>query len=522
VELHQIAADTALQWLRHVRAGLTTQMHASGELQGKISCGMAAQNSATNAWDCAGAVHLLHAALLLPGLAHPLTLPELDLVRANAADSTKKNGHGRSTNRKENNKAAGKSVPLAFTLDPARLTLGSGSPAIVTGALTPQGYSVSMNGPAELETLLPIAQALGWAEVSNRAQAVQGRAVLALTRQGVWLAPAEATGVGQVPQSAWSGMVQLQNTKITLAHWPGWVQLAAATVHLEPGAVLLDKMHGSYQQQSFEGSLRYSTAQQAGKVETPCSFHLHAAVWTPGQMHLWKQESSGAAPRWLTAVQRWMGDLPTLPDCMGTLQADRVALGAVVVNHAALNIHMHGQQADFSSVQGGLWGGTVQGSGSLERGETMPVLRAQIEAHGIQAAAIAAALHAQRWGSGALDAHLHHMTAQGWTVQQMAASAQGRLGLQWNSGTWNASPLAATSLAKFQRISLQGIVQNEAVEIHQGDLLAATRHTQVTGAVSFSGALHLELQPGGVQVQGTLAHPVLMVAAEQGAAKPTP
>ena len=524
VELRQLTADTALQWLRHVRAGIAPQMSAAGEMNGSVACSETAQGFAF-AWNCTGAVHLLQGALLLPGLAHPLPLPELDWVCMQPTVAGKKQGrksaHSRASAAGSNNDAANRTVPIAFTLAPAHLSLGASAPAVVTGTVTARGYSVSLNGPATLETLLPMAQAMGWTEISARVQGLQGRAVLALTRQGVWLASAAATGTQNAPPSRWSGTVQLQNVQATLANWPGQVQLATATAHLDAGSILLDKMRGSYQQQSFDGSLRYAVPQASASPETSCSFHLHSAVWTPGQMHLWKRASTGSSPRWLAVVQRWMGDLPTLPDCTGTLQADRIVLGAVVLNHAALNVHLHGQRADVSNVQGSLWGGTVQGNGSLERGNDQPEAQVQLTVHDMQAASMAAAFHAQHWGSGSIDAQLRG-TAQGWSVQQMIASAVGKLSLQCNAGTWNAAALAATPLAKWQRLSLQATMRNQAVEIHQGDLFTAGRHVQVGGAVNFSGAVHLTLQPGSVQVQGTLAHPIVAVAATQSAALPTP
>lgn len=520
VELRQITADTALQWLRHVRAGIAPQMGAAGEMNGSVVCGEAAQGVAS-AWSCTGAVHLRQGALLLPGLAHPLPLPELDWVRVQPTAQGKKNVRGRVTAARTKSDAANQTAPIAFTLAPAHLSLGASAPAVVTGTVTSQGYSVSLNGPATLETLLPMAQAMGWTEISARVQGLQGRAALALTRQGVWLASAAATGAQAAPPSRWSGTVQLQNVQATLANWPGQVQMATATAHLDAGSILLDKIRGSYQQQSFDGSLRYAVPQAAVSAETSCSFHLHAAAWTPGQMHLWKPTSTSSSPRWLAVVQRWMGDLPTLPDCTGNLQADRIVLGTVVLNHAALNVHLHGQRADVSNVQGSLWGGTVQGSGSLERGNDQPEAQVQLAVRGMQAALIAAALHAPHWGSGSIDAQLHG-TAQGWSMQQMIAGATGKLSLQWNAGTWNAAALAATPLAKLQRLSLQASVRNQAVEIHQGDLVSAGRHVQVAGAVNFSGAVHLTLQPGTVQVQGTLAHPIVAAAAAQGAAQPTP
>ena len=517
VEMQQITADTALQWLRHVRAGIKPQMSAAGDLNGSVTCGAVVQGSSST-WDCAGAVHLVQGALLLPGLAHPLLLPELDLARAAVADNAKKNVHAVRMTSKI--KAGGKAAPLAFTLAPAHLSLGAVAPVAVTGMLTQQGYSISLNGPATLETLLPMAQAMGWTEISARVQGLQGHAALALTRQGVWLPRASTTAGQPAPSSTWSGTVQLQNVRAALENWPGGVQLAAATAHLNAGSILLDKLRGSYQQQSFDGTLSYATPQSTAGTETPCKFHLHATVWIPGQMHLWKQAGTGSSPRWLKVVQRWMGDLPTLPNCTGTLQADRIVFGAVVLNHAALNLHLHGQQADFSSVQGNLWGGTVQGSGSLARGTDLPEARVQLAVHGMQAAAIAAALHAQHWGSGSMDAQLRG-SAQGWTVQQMTASATGTLSAQWNAGTWNAAALAATPLARFQRLSLQATVQNQTVMIHQGDLLAADKHTQIRGTLHLPSALHLTLQPSGVLVQGTLAHPELAAAATHSATTPT-
>ncbi len=509
LDLQQIPANTALQWLRHVRAGIPSQMSMAGDWNGSVACGTGVQG-ASSAWDCAGAVHLMHGALLLPGSAHPLYLPALDWVRAAAADTSKKNAHAHRA----------KTVPLAFTLAPARLALGAATPVAVSGALTQQGYSLSLNGPATLETLLPMAQAMGWMKIPVRVQGLQGHAMLALTRQGFWLPRTSTTAAQSAPPSPWSGTVQLQNVRAVLENWPGGVQLTTATAHLNAESILLDKLRGTYQQQSFDGSLSYAEPQPATSAEPPCRFHLHATVWTPGQMHLWKQSNPGSSPRWLTVVQRWMGDLPTLPNCMGTLQADRIVLGALVLNHAVLDVHVHDQQADFSAVQGNIWGGTVQGSGSLTRGTDLPEAQMQITARGMQVAAMATAFHAQHWGSGSIDLQLRGL-AQGWTVQQLTASATGMLSAQWNAGGWNAAALATSPLARFQRLAIQATVQNQTVTLTHGDLLAAGKQEHIRGTLHFPGTLHLTLQPSDMQVKGTLGHPELIATPTLSTTAPT-
>ena len=381
VLIQKVPANFVLQLLRHIHAGIPAEASATGELNGQIHCGEISEDPGS---PCAGAFHVTRWTLALPGVTQPFVFPPLDMVRADGVNSIKPNAkvpRNRRPLRKE------KTPPPGFTLEPVHLSLGGTTPATITGALTQQGYSMAVKGAAAMDALLPLARALGGRAFPSEIQTVQGHALLGLALQGRWLpAPyvaAETTLAPALPPAAWQGTIQLQKAKIALANWPGTIQVSSATVQIDPENVRWEKVHGSFQKENFDGSLHYAIS-TGTTPSSPCDFHLHAEELNPSHVLADILAEGSRSSRWLEVVQRWMGNIPSLPACTGTIQVDRFSLGALPVNHAALTLQIEGQQATASSISGNMLGGTLQGSGSVHWTTGVPAYQGQIVLHGIQ------------------------------------------------------------------------------------------------------------------------------------------
>ncbi len=515
VLIQKVPANFVLQLLRHIHAGIPAEASATGELNGQLQCGEISGDSGN---PCTGAFHATRWTLALPGVARPFVFPPLDLVRADGANFTKPTAkvlRNRQHLRKET------TLPQGFILEPVHLSLGAATPVTITGALTQQGYSMAVTGTAAMDDLLPLARALGGRAFPSGIQSVQGHALLGLVLQGRWLPAqndaAETALAPALTPAAWQGTIQLQKAKIALANWPGTIQVSSATVQLNPENVSWEKVHGSFQKENFDGSLHYATS-TGTTPSSPCVFHLHAEELNPSHVLTDVLAEGARSSRWLEVVQRWMGNIPSLPACTGTIQVDRFSLGALPVNHAALTLQVEGQQATASSISGNMLGGTLQGGGSVHWTTGVPAYQGQIVLRGIQPNAVAALTQSRAWGNGSVDVHLD-LTSQGFTARDLAAHAAGNLTAQWKLGGWNAPEFSATPLAKFQRISLQGTIRNQTVRITDGALLAPPLHGFVTGTVAFSGGVNLYVQPTELQIQGTLAHPVVSLHSQKVAEK---
>ncbi len=514
---HSVPAEFILNLLRHVHRGISTQVSATGELNGQLNCAWAsgdasnpntAANPGTVDNPCTGAFHAAPWTLTLPGIAQPLAFPSMDIARAARIFLSAKPTAAKLRRRRSEPKQ--KPVSPGFVLTPISVVLGASSPATITGALASQGYNVAIAGPATLDFLMPLTRALGGAAFPTRVRSAHGDALLTLTLQGAWL---PAPTIAETAPPAWQSTLQLQKAKIMLADWPGKLRLSAATLHLTPGTVLWQNIHGSYQNENFDGNLQYVTS-TVTNLSPPCEFHLHVRNLNPGHLQMEILAQSSPSSRLLGMVQRWMGNMPSLPSCTGEILADRLSAGALTINHAALSLQIEGPKATVLSISGNTLGGALQGRGSVDWATGTPTYRGQFTVHNLQPNAVAALLQSPIWGRGSADVHLN-LTSQGLTAHGLMEHTAGDFTVQWKSGGWNAPALKATPLASFQRCSLQGTIQNQTLQITNGVLLAPPLHAFVTGTVSFVGETHLHLQPSELQIGGTLAHPAIYLNAQK-------
>ncbi len=497
-----VPAEFILNLLRHVHRGISTQISANGTLNGQLDCEWVSNNAGN---PCAGAFHAAPWTLTLPGVTRPLAFSSLDIARtahpAPAANPMEKFLRGLRFGSKKKPSSSG------FVLAPVSVALGASPPATITGTLAPQGYVVTIAGPTTLDFLMPMTRALGWSAFPTMVRSAQGDALLTLALQGAWLpAPIVAEATVSAPP-AWKATLQLQKTKMALADWPGKLLLSTATLHLMPGVVLWQNIRGSYQKENFDGGLQYVTSTVTNS-SSPCEFHFHVENLNPERLQMEILAQSSPSSRLLDMVQRWMGNMPSLPACTGKILSDHLSVGALTVNHAALALQIDGQKATASSISGNVLGGALQGRGSVDWATGTPTYQGQFALHNLQPNAVAVLLQSPAWGHGSVDVHLN-LTTQGFTAHSFMERAAGNFTAQWKSGGWNAPALTATPLASFQRCSLRGTIRNQTLQIASGVLLAPPLHAFVTGTVAFSGEIHLHLQPSELQIQGTLAHPTV-------------
>lgn len=526
-----VPASFLLSAYEHVHPGLSAQVAVTGEVNGQVECGGALGAPSR---PCTGALHATRWSLLLPGAARPLVLPSFDLTRADLTRANKATAPAKSSVLgwlKKKFKSAGSQVKAEedsgvnsrWVLSPVSLALGASAPATITGTVGFSGYTVSIAGPAALDSLMPLSRELGDAAFPVRVQSANGSALLALTLQGHWV-PLPATGVVAAGASttAWKGTVQLRPSMIALENWPGKIQLASAMLHLAPNAVLWDNVHGSYQKEIFDGSLQSVTDTATNPVAPVHTFHLHVQTLNPGQMERTILDSSSKSSLLIALVNRWKSSHPALPALSGQVLADHLILGTLNIEHAALAVQMGGQKAAASSITGEVLGGKLSGSGSAEWTTGTPVFHGKFDLRGIKPNSVAALFPAENaaaadasdedvrvrnWGRGTVNLHLEG-TTQGLTARSLAEHTVAQFHARWKQGGWSDAALATTPLAAFSQLTLQGEVQHQTVQIQHGELSAAAAHASVSGTVTFPGQVNLALLPGAIHVMGTLAHPM--------------
>lgn len=500
--LRQVPANFILSLLRHVHSGLPAQVSGSGLLNGELNCETALDLSSD---PCTGTFHAARWTLHLPDVAEPLDFSALDIVHAVGTPQ-----NATMTVRASHKKAAlaDTRTPTGnFILQPVHVALGAPLPAAITGTFSRKGYRILLNGSATLDAIGPITHALGTDAFPAGVAAAHGNAQLALILQGSWLPTSSTPTAAGTHSHSWTGSVQLLDARIALQDFPGRIQLSKATLQLAPETITGDDIRGSYQKVNFDGNFQYATITATDNIPERV-FHLHIENLNAGYLESGLLAAGAQSSTVLATLARWTGNTPTLPRLTGDIQIDNLTAGILSLKNASFLLEMEGQKAEASQLAGETLGGTFGGSATLDWSTGYPRYHGKFDLHAIQPNAVATLFKVNPWGHGPVDIHLDWKT-NGFTAKEMARQTTGTYTAIWKSGGWDNPELAKTPLARFDRLALQGSIANQNIQIRSGIVSNVPRTVSLTGSVSFAGGLHLNTQPFLLQINGTLAHPIL-------------
>lgn len=507
--LEHVPANYFLTLLAHIHPGVDPDATASGIFNGDLRCpGLALGLPAACTGKLRSTVLRLHLSHIEPAL----TLSPLLL------SSSPPGIHA---------------APALWLLSPARVSLGAASPATLTGTLTSTGSLLQLSGPADLATLRNLARSFKIPAFSGEMQSIRGGAALALSFETTWLPrPASSFGSSAAPDptsppiahalpaffvpSRWTGSVLLHNAALQLDSFPLPIQLASGQVNLTSNAVEWTRLAGTVAHIPFDGSLRWQT--QCAHLQPVCarSFTLHAANLPADRLQA-ALHPDGDSASLLNLMNPWAHTAPRLPAISGTVNADILSAGKIILKNAALSLHLQDQRADLTAISGRIFGGAVSGSrglsasgssssgsgsvsgsaggalsgtrpaprenqgssdaatavGSIDWGQDSPVYTLHVVLDHIQPDRVAALWH-EHWGTGSARVQID-LATQGSTAAGLAQTAKGKCSIRWKNGSLSpvpssspSSPSAAASMPplpqatveKFQQWNVQAIVRD--------------------------------------------------------------
>lgn len=527
--LRHAPAQFFLELFRHIHPGVAADATIAGELEGSADCDSAGRETLQT---CVGSLHSTPLTVHLPGLPHPLPLPEM--VLTDAANVHARPGLPASRQRREQRSSAGalSSVPITlrpgrapWTLQPAHVMLGGATPLVLTGSLTAAGSIWNLDGPADLAELARLARSVGLPLVSGQVRSLRGGANLAVQVRTSWLpqsAPnpaATATSLQFLP-SLWTGSIQIQNASLRVAVLPGSLQLASATVGLAADGIQWRNLSGTYARTPFTGSVGWQIPCPSSGIACGRTFTLHLPALSVGHLEAMLHPSSGA-PGLLERINPFAGERPGLPEISGILQVDQLSVGRLAIENAALRLTLSGHQAQLQAMTGTALGGAIHalGSANWETGRPAYSLHATIQNLRPDSAA---ALWQERWGRGEATLTLR-LTTDGWSTADLMHRAAGEYAIRWSNGGLTAPGWTGTPLARFQLWQIGGVIRDQAISIDSGTLAATvpaaaelpvsrtSSHTpvSVTGTVTFGRSLDLRVQPPGLWVRGSIGSPLV-------------
>jgi hypothetical protein len=388
------------------------------------------------------------------------------------------------------------------------------------------GYQIDLRGQASFARARELAHVAG---VANGAalDSLAGDAVIVdLSAQGPWLPPqgipfSNLTAAPSVPAPATlssnltsptillpkandspaadslTGTVTLHNANWKADYLANHVEIAKATLHIDPGGLRWDPVDFSYG--PIKGTARLT-------LPTDCQPPLPCAPRFGLQFG--DLDASALQAAFLGAHER--GTLlssliarlhpsaaPAWPRLSGTVKADSLILGPVTLRDASATLNIDSTGAEIGDLTADLLGGSVHGLGSLARADK-PVYTLEGQFSKLSPAAVGQ-LVGLRCSGGEFTAD-SKIELTGFADKDLAASAKGTLHFEWRHGSvagaairgnrHTKSLLPAESiplpLTRFDRWTADAGIANGAIAIKPSQVQQGSRKRAVEAVVTLA------------------------------------
>jgi AsmA protein len=367
----------------------------------------------------------------------------------------------------------------------------------IRGVLTSTGYSFATTGDAEIKRLLLAARTLG---LPGAPPVADGTAKLDLQMTGAWkgFAPVRATGTAQ-----------LKASHIELRALNGPVELAAATIRLQPDLVDVQSIAASLAGSHWKGSL--SLPRGCLRIsECPVSFDLQADEIVPERLRLFA-DPSRPSPwyRFLNPAPTIGSPLLTQLHASGKLRAARLVLPNLTATHVASNITVDSGRLLLSDLTADVLGGKHTGIWDVDFTAQPPLYAANGAFSQIDLAQLAIAMH-DPWLTGTGKGE-YRIEARGHALPELLGSASGSMKFDLHSGDLT-HVVVDDSPLRLRRFAGLMTLKAGKFEVQHGILDTTSGNYSVSGTASWSRQLDFSLASDNAPnftVTGMLASPTV-------------
>ena len=383
------------------------------------------------------------------------------------------------------------------------VALGGAAPASVHATVTRAGYSVSIQGDADLRRLLRVAQGLG---VPAPRRDIPGAARVDLDVAGAWAGFGSPLPVGTV---------QLKNVTAELPGVAAPLHLSSAVIALAPDRASITNIIGAFENLhlAFGGGLQF--ARRCDFAATCIvQFDLRSDQLSTDELNRllnpqlrsrpWYQFVSGQAANDIAAVGRLRAEVRIL--------IGRLLLKSVVVTHVSAQVKLGDGHLLLSDVRGELFGGKQQGRWQADFSGNTPAYSGTGTLDGISLAQISTAMR-DNWASGTAHA-TYQASLAGWNASELLESLSGMLDFQWRDGVLRHLSLRGSEALRFPRLRGHAAFDDGKLTFTDSSMDTASGIYEVTGTASLARELDLKLTPRigpAIAVEGTLQKPQVSV-----------
>jgi hypothetical protein len=542
VELDHVPIAAGLDALRTLRSGLVPDLEAKGTVSGKIVYDVRSQGNPDQATPApamkpvmkidrkhpakaapektgplTGSLTVADLILTGAGLGRPIQAPKFTLEPTLVAPASQASAEGGPAVAENSGQAlagsvavpAGGPVPLTFDLRFSR-----------------SGYQVAAHGQAGFARAREFVQVSG-IPVSQALEALAGEPITVdLTAEGPWitaeviqpnnLASAEVAPVSETQSSAstpavspapepsdhdtLTGTVTVRNANWNAGFLASHIVVDDATLHIENSVLRWDPVDFTYGPLKGSGNLTLPAdcaSQQTLHQPCPAQFQLRfgdldAAVFESAL--LGAREKGTLLSNLINRLRPTSA--PPWPPLEGTVTADSLVLGPVTLKDVSASLRIVPAGAEISSLDAGLFGGTVHLAGTLSKpanGLDKPDYTLGGDFQKFNAGDLSKLL-GLRWACGALSGS-GNVELAGYTENDLAASAKGTLHFECRQGSVSNTKLPSAAapkpssipaaLAHFDRWTADASIADQAIDIGANQVISGSRKSSVDASIAF-------------------------------------
>lgn len=399
--------------------------------------------------------------------------------------------------------SAGGQPRITFT--PVAVPLGGANPLIVGGWFSSSDYDFDINGDARLARVLQAARAIGLHVPQATAD---GSAKLNVTVAGNW-----SGFSGPVPV----GKVQLRNVSASIHGFTSPLKLDSTTVVLAPGVVSLTDMDGSFPDSRLDFTGWVQMARGCDAIERcPVQFNLRAAQLSTDDLNRLLNPRFAKRP-WYDVFEG--GDTSSVlskVDAVGTINANRVLIKSVVLNHVTAGVELQHGKATLKNVAGDVLGGKYRGEWHADFTSGEPEYAGTGSISNVAMAQLATLMR-DHWASGAVSVE-YKVSLSGITASELLASANGNVNFRWRNGVLRHISLGvpvdgtrngAGSGLQFREFAGTAQLRDGVINIARGKMATLSGAYEVSGTASLARQVKLKIQTsrGAYAISGSLATP---------------
>jgi hypothetical protein len=352
-------------------------------------------------------------------------------------------------------------VPALF--GSAAISAGGSSPLTVTSRLMLSGYQIGLRGQASFLRARELAHLAGTPSTAAFDSLAGDAVTVDLSAEGPWL-PSQTipfsnlSVVGAPPGPAQpslssnvasptillpmandspsmdslTGTVTLHNANWKADFLASHVEIAKATLYIDPGALRWESVDFSYGPVKGTASLALPTGCQA---PLPCAprFDLQFGELDASALQsaiLGAHEKGTLLSALIARLQP--STAPAWPQLSGTVEADSLILGPVTLHDASATLTIDSTGAQIDDLTGDLLGGNFNGSGTFARGD-QPIYTLEGDFEKLSPAAVGQ-LVGLRCSGGEFNAE-GKVELTGFADKDLATSAKGTLHFEWRHGS---------------------------------------------------------------------------------------